>query len=281
MKRLPSTLLLGVALPCGLAVLLALLAAHSAQGDLQAVSLARRARLDTALEAAEAPRTPDNKAAPPASTAGVTVLAAAPVFRQPVVPSKPLTAVSALLLLAAAAGWAVPRARSRTATQAAAALAALLPIAAASLFLSSLGATVHKAGRDATVGDLTRAVVAARALGAEDVPDSVRAVTGFAATRVRDHEVEATTLTGATASLADVPAPPPSFTTSGMVALDGGPAVYVAGNLKSGGFLVVSAPFPRDIVNTFRRRTLLIAAGLALWILGTGVVAWRRRTLSA
>jgi hypothetical protein len=193
-----------------------------------------------------------------------------------------------LLLVTAVVGWFGLRGgRTHRRPLAVRALVLLLSLASAAsawTFLLKLDGAVRTAGRNATVGDLTRGLAVVRALVPPDSVEAVRSMTGFQATLVSHHRVEATTLTGTregAAAIAAIRPPPPSFTASGPVTTSAGPSIYVALSLPRGDLLVVTAPSRREPITIFRRCAILIAACLALWLLGTSAIAWRTGLLSS
>jgi hypothetical protein len=78
------------------------------------------------------------------------------------------------------------------------------------------------------------------------------------------------TLEGPLGGLEALQAPPPSFTSSGVVTTSEGPSLYVALRVSGGAFVVASTRRPDDRIRAFRRTLLTVAAILGAWLLVFG-----------
>jgi len=67
--------------------------------------------------------------------------------------------------------------------------------------------------------------------------------------------------------LAAVPAPPPSFTTSGTVETSTGSSHYVAKRIDRESFMILFAPAPSALIRALCRRLMLISGVLLGWLL--------------
>lgn len=194
----------------------------------------------------------------------------------------PLLLVTALLLLfASLAGWIQltgPAARNRTASTL---LLSAVPTLAAGVFLLQADRLYRQAESDAERRDLSRALFVARVREVAGDPVRVHALTGFHAWRVAGGQVVAASLPGPAAAVAALPAPPPSFTSTGRVATPEGEAAYVALRLQEGGFAVITSPRSTERTGRFRRGAVQAGAALAGWLLLVGVVALARRRVGS
>ena len=82
-------------------------------------------------------------------------------------------------------------------------------------------------------------------LGIGESPSGAHTLSGFHAARIQEGVVVASTLDGDASALATVPAPPPSFTTSGIVETMAGSSHYVAKRIDRDSFMVLLPPFRR------------------------------------
>lgn len=151
---------------------------------------------------------------------------------------------------------------------------ALVPALATLVFLIHVDRAFHQAAQEATTRDVGRAVAATAAVRSAGDPSRVRTLTGVHATRVRDGRVQATTLPGDPSTVAALPVPPPSFTSSGTVTTAEGPSAYVALRLDAGSFLVATAPLPEDRITELRRAVFLLGLVLAGWWMLAAAGAW-------
>ena len=151
---------------------------------------------------------------------------------------------------------------------------ALVPGLATLVFLIHVDRAFTEAAPEAVARDVGRAVAVAAAVGIEEDPEAVRAVTGVHATRVRDGRVVSTTLPGDPAAVGALPSPPASFTSSGRIVTAGGPAAWVALRLDEGEFLAATELLPERPVARLRRSVFVLGLLLALaWTLAAGA-AW-------
>jgi hypothetical protein len=162
---------------------------------------------------------------------------------------------------------------------------ALVPGLATLVFLIHVDRAFTEAAPAAVARDVGRAVAVAAAVGIEEDPETVRAVTGVHATRARDGRVVSTTLPGDAAAVAALPTPPASFTSSGRVVTAGGPAAWVALRLDEGEFLAATELLPEQPVARLRRRVFILGFLLALgWALASSaawLLSWRGARASA
>lgn len=193
----------------------------------------------------------------------------------------PLLLVMALLLLfAVLAGWIQLSARGedRGNTLASLLLVALVPALTAWVFQVQADRLFKNAARQATAGDLTRGLAVASARNVTDFPETVRDLTGFQATVMRDGQVEASTFTMPGPTITTLPAPPGSFTTSGRIVTPEGPSAYVALRTSRGATLVVTAPEPVGRIRDLQRHIRAVGIALATWLVMVGVfLAVRQR----
>ncbi|HKJ03317.1 MAG TPA: hypothetical protein VJ997_12710 [Longimicrobiales bacterium] len=199
----------------------------------------------------------------------------------PVVPPAPapprslVLATALLLLFALVVGWiqlgadVEGSARRRVSLP----VVSLLPVFTALGFLVQSDRMFHEAVRAGTTQNLTRALAVSSARGVAGSPDRVHELTGFQATRVRAGSVEESTLEEPLAPLAGLPAPPPSFTSSGTVTTAEGPSLYAALRLPGDDVIVASARLPDARTQAFRRTLFMVAAALGAWLLVAGWMA--------
>ncbi|MEE2898230.1 MAG: hypothetical protein VX815_07150 [Gemmatimonadota bacterium] len=161
--------------------------------------------------------------------------------------------------------------RARATSRAALVLLACVPL------LTFLGLLVHiertfaDAARDATTRDVSRAVAVIGTLGLAGSPTAVHALSGLHAARIQGGVVTSSTLSDGYAGLEAVPAPPPSFTTSGVVETETGTSHYVARRLDRQSFSVVLAPVPLAQIGALRERLMMIGGGLMAWMIFVAV----------
>ena len=105
----------------------------------------------------------------------------------------------------------------------------------------------------------------------------VHGLTGFHAYRVLDGRVVAASLEGPAEAVGALPAPPPSFTSTGSVLTPEGEASYVALRLPEGGFIVAAAVPTEERMAAFRRVAARAAAALGGWLLLVAAVLGVRR----
>jgi len=182
-----------------------------------------------------------------------------------------------LLVFACLAGWIQLAGDPPRRTTISVILLALVPALTAWGFLVHGGRLVHDAMADATRRDLARALSAARVTNQTGDPAAIRQLSGFHAFLVRNGQVESGTLAGDLTAVAGLPAPPPSFTTTGTVRTPEGAVTYVALRLPGGRVAVATAPPPTGMRKAFDRRARLLGVALAGWLLLLGGVLWRRR----
>lgn len=204
----------------------------------------------------------------------VAVMVAPMTSPSPPIPLSLLLVVGLLFLFAAVAGW-IQFGAGQTGTDSgrrrSLVLVSLVPVLTALGFLVQSDRLFQEAARSGLARNLTRALAASSARGVVGSPKDLHELTGFQATRVRNGQVEETTLSEPLGALAALPAPPPSFTSAGTLTTSDGPSVYAALRLSTGGFVVASAPRPADRIRAFRRTLLLVAGVLGAWLL---VVGW-------
>jgi len=149
----------------------------------------------------------------------------------------------------------------------------LVPVLTSLGFLARTDQLFQRASHAAASRSLARGLAVASALGRSESVADVRSLTGFHATRVRDGEVQQTSLGDPVDGLAALPSPPPSFTTAGAVVTSEGPSVYVALRLPGGDVMVTSMRRADARTAAFRRRLAMIAAVLGAWLLAIGWIA--------
>ncbi len=225
-------------------------------------------------------------ATPGPSTNRIAALAASPTNRPAgAVPLRIRLVVGLLMLFAGLAGWiqlgrpqggAVDGREQSPPGGVSVVLLALVPTLTAVLFLGHLETAYRSAARDATGRDLALGLAVAATHGLLDSARSVRALTGFDATRIRAGVVEETTLEGDATPLAALPAPPPSFTSSGTVRMSGRVAVYAAWGAGGGAVMTLTAPDPAGPMREFDARADVVGGALVLWLLLFGVAVVRR-----
>lgn len=190
----------------------------------------------------------------------------------------PLHLVTGLLLLfSSLAGWIQLAGRSSGSRVASLLLLSAIPALAAGVFLIQADRLYRRSERDAERRDLSRALSVARLRGVAGDPAEVHALTGFHAWRVAGGRVAAASLPGPSEAVAALPAPPPSFTSTGRVATPEGEASYVALRLPDGGIAVVSAAGSSERTGRFRLGALQAGIALAAWLVLIGTVAAARR----
>ena len=180
--------------------------------------------------------------------------------------------IGLLLLFSALAAWILFAKQSGSGSDLASSRAALALLACVPLF-TLLGLLVHVqrtfdvAAREHVSRDLAQTLTVIGALGIEESPSATRALSGFHAFRIQGGVVTASTLAGDSGTLGAVPAPPPSFTTSGIVQTDAGSSHYVAKRIDRESFMVLVAPVPSVRIAALRERLILISGVLVGWLL--------------
>jgi hypothetical protein len=155
---------------------------------------------------------------------------------------------------------------------------ALVPALTATLFLVHLTRNFEVAAAEATIRDLTRGLAVAGARGSSESTFAVHSLTGFHSTLVRQGEILETTFASRPTEISGLPAPPPSFTTSGMVATPEGPSLYVALRRGEGTVMIATAPLPAVRVADFRQRCTNIGLALWVWLVLAGALLLLRAT---
>ncbi len=192
--------------------------------------------------------------------------------------------IGLLLLFSTIAAWILFAKENGSEGEPAPGRAALVLLACVPLFIF-LGMLVHvqrtfdAAAREHVSRDLVQTLTVVGTLGIGESPAGARALSGFHAARIEGRVVTASTLAGDTAALAAVPAPPPSFTTSGVVETGAGRSRYVARRIDRESFMVLLAPIPLDRIGALRKRLMLISGMLVGWLLlvaGSVTVHWNR-----
>ncbi len=178
-----------------------------------------------------------------------------------------------LLLFASLAAWIQLAGAPREGRVLSVVLLSALPAVTAWAFLIQADARYREAADEAERRDLTRALVVARLRDVEGDPASVRRLTGFHAWRVHGGVVAAASVEGPADAVAALPAPPPSFTSTGTVATPEGESSYVALRLPEGGFTVAAVVPSPERTGRFGRNAAWAAAALAAWLLLAGAVA--------
>ena len=151
---------------------------------------------------------------------------------------------------------------------------ALVPALATLVFFIHADRSFQESANRMAARDLGRGLAVASAAGVAGNPGDVRSLTGFHATRVRDGRVEASSLRGELAAVAALPAPPPSFTSSGAVLTAHGPSAYVALRLDGETFLVATNLLPENRVAALRKGLFLLGLILAGWWTLAAAGAW-------
>lgn len=188
----------------------------------------------------------------------------------------PLVPVAGLLFLfASLAGW-IQLAGTHGGRAASFLLLSAVPALTAWGLLVESDRLYRHAESEAERRDLSRALAVARLRDVEGEPERVHALTGFHAWRVRGGSVVSASLEGPAGAVAALPAPPPSFTSTGTVATPEGEAAYVALRLPDGGFTVAAARPSPERAHRFRNGAIRAAAALAGWLLLVGVAAGAR-----
>lgn len=193
-----------------------------------------------------------------------------------------LLVMGLLLVFASLAGWILLTGAPRATGRVTVVLLALVPALSAWGFLIHGDRLFHLAMEDAGRKDLARALAAVRVRGVADDPVAVHALSGFHAYRVREGRVEAASREGSAEAVAALPAPPPSFTSTGKVLTPEGTVRYVALRLPAGGFTVAVAPPTgalHDVYGTPARRAGVALAGWLLLV--AAVLVGRRREASS
>ncbi len=197
------------------------------------------------------------------------------------VPVPLVLTIALLLLFATLSGWvqiagkprAAPPGRSRSMV-----LLALIPALTAGAFMIQMDREFDARVREVDVEDLTRALAAATVRDVTGSAEAVGSLTGFDVALVDRGQVLSSTLAGPAPALAALPAPPASFTTTGRVMTQRGPSAYAALRTRPDAFVVATTPESGAAQSRLRARARTIAAALAAWLLGVGVVyAVRRR----
>lgn len=216
----------------------------------------------------------------------LAVLATPRVPPPGVIPLPLLLVMGLLLMFAVLAGWIQTAGRPEgraSANTASLVLLSLVPALAAGAFLLQLERLFSEHAADATARDLLRALAVANVTHATGSPETVRRLTGFDASLVRDGRVVATTFAEPVPAVAALRAPPSSFTTSGRVPTPAGASAYVSLRVDGGGFLAATAPDPRARIDSFRARARAIAAALGGWLalVALAVALRERRRVSS
>ncbi|NJD18608.1 MAG: hypothetical protein FIA95_04905 [Gemmatimonadetes bacterium] len=186
----------------------------------------------------------------------------------------PLLLVTGLLFLfASLAGWIQLAARPAGGRALSVLLLSALPALTAWGFLVQADRLHREAAEAAARRDLTRALAVARLRGVAGEPREVHRLTGYHAWRVRAGAVEAASLEGPAGAVAALPAPPPSFTSTGSLETPEGEAPYVALRLPGGGFTVAAEVPPSRRGERFSRNAARAALALAAWLLLAGAAA--------
>lgn len=223
----------------------------------------------------------------PGSPPVLAVLAVPTNPPPPAVPRPVILVLGLLLLFSTLAAWIQLARPTGTAVTAPAGLSfgmlALIPMLAMVGLASHVDRTHEERVEGVVARDLSRALSAASAQAVAASPSAVRALTGFDATRVRRGTVEASTLAGADAArLAALPAPPPSFTSTGVVDTPAGPLAWAGLRLRDGAFVVATTPLQGAGTPAPGRTLWMITVGLALWLAGaTAMVVHRSRRYRA
>lgn len=207
----------------------------------------------------------------------ITVLVAPSTRPDAALPRWLLLVTGLLFLFAGLAGWIQLGATAEGHRGRASLLVvSLVPVLTALGFLAQTDHLFQRASHTASSRSLARGLAVASALGRSESVADVRSLTGFHATRVRDGEVQQTSLGEPVAGLAALPPPPPSFTTAGAVVTSEGPSEYVALRLRGGDVMVTSMRRADARTAAFRRRLTVIAAVLGAWLLAIGWIAGLR-----
>lgn len=211
-------------------------------------------------------------------TAGLAALAV-PLMNHPraALPTRIQIVVGLVLLFAILAGWIQLDRRGQSPPgRVSVLLLALVPTLTVMVFLVHLTAAYRSAARDATGQDLARGLAVVATHDLLDSAREVRAMTGFDATRIVAGIVESSTLGGGAKPLATLPAPPPSFTSSGKVRTSEGPAVYAAWGMPGEAVMILTAPAPVERIRAFDVRAAAIGGALGVWLVLLGGIVIRR-----
>lgn len=183
----------------------------------------------------------------------------------------PLLLVMGLLFLfACLAGWIQLTGEPRRATLYSVVLVSLVPTLTAWGFLVQGDRLFHEALEDAERRDLTRALAVARMRDVAQDPATVYDLSGYHSYLIRNGRVEAASLPGDHPEAAALPAPPPSFTSTGKLRTPEGEVTYVALRLPTGGFVAVTAPPDHDLEEAYGLRARSLALALAGWLVLLG-----------
>jgi len=187
-----------------------------------------------------------------------------------------------VLLFSALAGWillvegkAGPRSprRSRTALVS----LSLVPALATVALLVQVDRSFMETAMSDLSRDLTRTVSVVERWGIIGAPASIHDVSGLHAVKIQGGETSSMSLPREEAALLDLPAPPPSFTTSGVVEISSGPHLYVARRVDRTGTVLVLAATPEEDIQGVRTRMIAIGVVLLTWLaIVSGVVLARR-----
>ena len=218
----------------------------------------------------------------PEADAAVAVLAqSSDPFTSPL-PFPLLMVMGLLLLFAALAGWIQLTGGGGQTTRSSLVLVSLVPALTAWGFLYHGGRLFHEALDGAERRDLTRALAVARARDLAADPSALHDLSGFHAYRVVDGAVTAASLQGPADGIARLPAPPPSFTSTGGVRTSEGLVSYVALRIPGSGFTVVTSPGSSELGERYDRQGTRLGLALAAWLLVVGLaLTGRRRPVSA
>lgn len=212
---------------------------------------------------------------PPGLPPSVVVMVGPIHLPGPALPLSLLLVTGLLFLFAGLVGWIPFRAPKEGAEgrRWSMLVVTLVPVLTALGFLVQTDRLFHDAARTEATNDLTRTLAVASARKVGGSPARIRELTGFHATRVREGQIEETTLPARPAELAALSPPSPSFTSSGAVDTPEGPSFFVAHQIEEGAFVVVSARRADHRTRAFRRTMLTVAGGLVAWLLIAGWMA--------
>ena len=127
--------------------------------------------------------------------------------------------------------------------------------------LARMESTTREDVQELTSRELVRALSVAKADPARFSVTFVSEAWGFDATRVRDGQVEASSMETEADGLLLLPTPPPSFPISGEVSLGQEDHLYAGAELPDGSVLFVTLPTPGQALDSLR--FLLLVLGLA------------------
>jgi hypothetical protein len=217
----------------------------------------------------------------PGSPAAIAAVAQPGGAREPAVSAAILLVLALVLLFSALAGWillANTRAdeSGRGARIATTALLTIVPAVSAMGLLVHVQRSHEVRVQDRAAVDLTRTLSVIEAVGLGGSPSTIRAMSGFHAATVSDGRIELSTLGADAPAVASLPSPPPSFTTSGLVATPDGLSHYVAQRLSRARFIVVLTPLPIAEIEAVQSRSVVVGIVLTLWLLLSAAVVITR-----